>query len=113
VTTETKSPELLLPENEKAKRYLQDKLGERTKEIELYHRDHPAQHPLVREKTLAREICEVTILKQLIDSGKAIAWGLFEQVLEERQKKDGGSVRAFYDAWSDAWDTVADIVKAA
>jgi len=110
VTTEVKSPELTIPDNEKAKQHLQNKLKERKKQIEVYHRDHPAQRPLIREKMLAREICEVFILSQLFDSGRVTAWGLFEQLLEERQKKDEHSVRAFYDAWSDAWDTITDAI---
>lgn len=106
MTTKKKSPELLLPKNDQAKRRLQDRLKKREVEIENYRREHPAQHPDFKDRVMAQQICEVRILKQLLTSEKVVAWDLSKEIMLERQKKDEGSMQTFGIGWLDAWDAI-------
>ncbi|MFA4998883.1 MAG: hypothetical protein WC514_02580 [Candidatus Paceibacterota bacterium] len=110
MTTKEISPELSLPENDRAKTLIQNKLTERKGEIERYHREHPAQHPDFRERMLARQICEVRILEQLFSSNKAIAWDLSKEIMEKHREKDPGSMQSFAIGWLDAWDAIVSLL---
>ena len=111
MTAQEKSPELLLPEDGDRRRRLQNWLNARRAEIERYGREHPAQHPDIRDRVMAQQICEVKILEQLLASGKVVAWDLSKEILLERKQKDQGSIQAFGVSWLDAWAEITTLLR--
>ncbi len=107
MATKEKSPELLLPNDQTIRASCNKRLEEKREEIKRYNQEHPAQHPEFQERILAQQICEVRILEQLLKSGKVVGWDLSKQIMEERQKKDQGSMERFYYGWGYAWETIA------
>lgn len=110
MATQEKSPELLLPQNNEAKKRLQSRLKARENEVKDYDSGHPAQHPHFKDRAMAQQICEVRILKQLFAKGKVVAWDLSKEIMLERKKKDEGSMQTFGLAWLDAWAAITTLV---
>ncbi|MDP3990907.1 MAG: hypothetical protein Q8P63_01285 [Candidatus Nealsonbacteria bacterium] len=100
--TTPKSPELLLPKNT---RDIQDMLEEKKKRIEECRREHPHWQPQSIEKAMALKICQVAILEELLSSGKAVSWDLYNKMIKERQgnREIKDLVKTFSHTWGWAW----------
>jgi len=103
------SPVLMQPESEEFVGRLHRLKDEYSRRIEAYHGDHPNQHPEIRERAVAKEICAVAILDELLSKGHVVAWDANLEFMKLRMAENETQARAFVMPWEDAWDEIEGI----
>ncbi|MCP6726606.1 MAG: hypothetical protein KJI69_01010 [Patescibacteria group bacterium] len=99
---------MTLPEDAERVEMLRRKLGEYEERIETYHDENQSQHPAFRALQLATTTCKMTILKQLLDEGRVVAWDASKAFIDERLEENKSSGAHFAEAWMTAFEVIND-----